>query len=50
MNHIEILAKIPFDRKIAEAYSTGKIVANELPEFKSQVMDLAVKIEESAST
>ena len=31
---IEIIGTIPFDRKIAEAYSKGKIIAEALPEYR----------------
>ena len=31
---IEIIGIIPFDRKIAEAYSKGKIIAEALPEYR----------------
>ena len=31
---IEIIGTIPFDRKIAEAYSKGEIIADALPEYR----------------
>ena len=33
---IEIIGTIPFDRKIAEAYSKGKIIAEALPEYREK--------------
>lgn len=37
-----ILGRIPFDRRVAEAYATGRLVAEELPEIGlvlEQVLD-----------
>ncbi|MCK4871127.1 MAG: ATP-binding protein [Phycisphaerales bacterium] len=34
-NHIEILAEIPDDRRIAEVYSRGELVCQALPEYES---------------
>jgi MinD superfamily P-loop ATPase containing an inserted ferredoxin domain len=34
-NKIPILMEIPFDRKIAEAYSTGKLIVEAMPQWKS---------------
>ncbi len=42
---IEILAKIPDDRKIAQAYSKGELIINALPEFKEYFKPLVNKIE-----
>ena len=39
-NRIKILAKIPDDRRIAEAYSVGKMVVDALPEYKKAFEDL----------
>ncbi|MGD8781196.1 MAG: ATP-binding protein [Ignavibacteria bacterium] len=42
---IEILLKIPFDRKIAELYSKGIIPVNNNPELKNSFMQLFNRIE-----
>ncbi len=42
---IPVLMKIPFDRKIAEAYSNGKLIIDELPEWKEKFIELFKKIE-----
>ncbi|RJP81359.1 MAG: (4Fe-4S)-binding protein [Desulfobacteraceae bacterium] len=42
---IPILMEIPFDRKIAEAYSNGKLVVQEMPEWKEEFLALYRKIE-----
>lgn len=39
-NHLDIICEIPFDRKIAEVYSQGKIVPEALPEFIPVFEDL----------
>jgi len=39
-NNISILAKIPNSRKLAELYSKGKLVFNELPEFKEELQKI----------
>ena len=36
-NNIPIIAKIPNKRQIAELYSTGKLIYNEVPEVKQQL-------------
>ncbi|MDD2466326.1 MAG: ATP-binding protein [Desulfobulbus sp.] len=42
---IPILMTIPFDRRIAEAYSKGHLVVEEMPEFREQFIELFAKIE-----
>lgn len=43
--NIPILMEIPFDRKIAEAYSKGELVVESLPQWKDKFIDLYAKIE-----
>lgn len=43
--NIPILMEIPFDRKIAEAYSRGELVVESLPQWKDKFIDLYAKIE-----
>ena len=38
--HIPILMEIPFSRQIAETYSQGKLLVEELPEWKEQFIHL----------
>jgi len=38
---IDILAKLPDDRRIAEVYSSGKMIVDELPEYRNCFLDLA---------
>ena len=45
--NIEIVLKLPDDRRIAEAYSSGKMMVDELPEFKNHFVDLAKTIKAS---
>jgi len=45
---IPILAEIPFDRRIAEAYSHGRIVAAALPELNSLFAGLVPRLRELA--
>lgn len=42
---IPILLEIPFDRKIAEAYSVGKLIIDVLPEWSEKFRDLYNRIE-----
>ncbi len=44
-----ILMEIPFDRKIAEAYSKGEMIVEAFPEWKERFKDLLHQIEEIAS-
>ncbi len=41
---IQILAKIPNSREIAELYSRGELIYDKIPEFKSELMNLWNKI------
>jgi MinD superfamily P-loop ATPase len=43
---VEIIAEIPDDRRIAEAYSRGEMIVESLPEYKGIFIDLLKKIEE----
>ena len=45
---LPILMEIPFDRKIAEAYSRGKPLVNIMPEWKEKFLNLSHRIEELA--
>jgi MinD superfamily P-loop ATPase len=42
---LPILMKIPFDRGIAEAYSRGKLIVSEMPEWKVKFLALYNSIE-----
>jgi MinD superfamily P-loop ATPase len=42
--HIEILARIPDDRKVAEVYSRGDLAALEIPEFRALMDGLLSEI------
>ncbi len=44
-NNIPILMEMPFDRRIAEIYSKGKLIVEELPEWKKEFINLYRKIE-----
>jgi MinD superfamily P-loop ATPase len=43
--NLPILLTIPFDRRIAEAYSQGKNIVEEFPEWRERFCDLFRKIE-----
>ncbi len=45
---LEIMAEIPYDRKIAEAYANGCIIAESSDEMKNIFMSLAEKIKQKA--
>ncbi len=45
MGNIPILMEIPFDRRIAEAYSRGNLIVEAMPEWKNQFIALYRKIE-----
>ncbi len=45
---IDILMKIPFDRRIAEVYSRGDLFAEVLPEWKKEFQNLYRRIEKIA--
>ena len=42
---LPILMEIPFDRKIAEAYSQGEMLVDVMPEWKDRFLGLHYKIE-----
>ncbi|MBT3310571.1 MAG: P-loop NTPase [Desulfobacterales bacterium] len=44
--NLPILLEIPFDRKIAEAYSRGKMIVDEMPEWKDKFIGLYNHIED----
>ena len=43
--NIPILMEIPFDRRIAEAYSRGERIVDTLPQWKAKFLELYEKIE-----
>jgi MinD superfamily P-loop ATPase len=43
--NLPILLEIPFDRRIAEAYSRGKMIVDEMPEWKDKFIGLYNQIE-----
>lgn len=45
---IPVLMEIPFDRKIAEAYSKGKLIVDVMPEWIEKFRNLYQKIEKAA--
>ncbi len=47
--NLPILMEIPFDRKIAEVYSKGRLMVEEMPEWKEKFLDLYRRIEQSAA-
>jgi MinD superfamily P-loop ATPase len=52
-NHLPVMAKIPYDRRIAEVYSDGQIISDAIPDLKAVFQNLAeslrsmVKLEET---
>jgi MinD superfamily P-loop ATPase len=44
-NSLPILMEIPFDRRIAEIYSKGKMVVEEMPEWKEKFIKLYQRME-----
>lgn len=42
---VPILMEIPFDRKIAEAYSSGELIVDRIPEYREKFKELYRKIE-----
>ena len=46
MENLPILMEIPFDRRIAEAYSRGKLIVEEMPEWKERFKKLHLHIQE----
>ncbi|MCD6569808.1 MAG: ATP-binding protein [Deltaproteobacteria bacterium] len=47
---VDIIAEIPDDRRIAEAYSQGELIIGALPEYKETFIELFENIEELLST
>ncbi len=45
---LPILMEIPFDRRIAEAYSRGEMIVEEMPEWKDKFLELYHRIEKIA--
>ena len=45
---LPVLMEIPFDRKIAEAYSRGDMIVEVMPEWKEKFVELYQRIEEIA--
>ncbi len=45
---IEVLLEIPFDRKLAEAYSRGNVASAVLPEYEKRFTDLFERIKKEA--
>jgi len=43
--NIDIIMKLPDDRRIAEAYSSGKMIIEQLPEYKNCFVDLVKAVE-----
>jgi MinD superfamily P-loop ATPase len=46
MENLPILMEIPFDRHIAEIYSRGKLIVEEIPEWKERFRKLYLHIQE----
>jgi len=46
---LPILMEIPFDRQIAEIYSRGGLMVEEMPEWKEEFLELYEKIEKAAA-
>ncbi|MFO7985309.1 MAG: ATP-binding protein [Desulfatiglandaceae bacterium] len=46
--NIPVLMEIPFDRKIAEAYSRGEMIVTAIPEWKEKFQELYQRIEDIA--
>jgi len=47
--NLPILMEIPFDRRIAETYSRGGLIVEEMPEWKERFIELHRKIEKLTS-
>jgi len=47
--NLPVLMEIPFDRWIAETYSRGGLIAEEMPEWKEKFQELFRKIEKAAA-
>ena len=44
--NMPVLMEIPFDRQIAEAYSKGRLIVEEMPRWKEKFLNLYSRIEE----
>jgi MinD superfamily P-loop ATPase len=44
--NIPVLMEIPFDRKIAETYSKGELLVEQMPEWKDKFIELYKRMEE----
>ncbi len=44
--NLPVLMEIPFDRKIAEVYSNGKLIVEEMPEWKEKFQKLFLQIQD----
>jgi MinD superfamily P-loop ATPase len=42
--NLPVLLEIPFDRRIAEAYSRGEMIVDVLPEWKAKFLELYEKV------
>jgi MinD superfamily P-loop ATPase len=47
--NLPILLEIPFDRKIAEAYSRGELIVRKIPELKEQFLKLYHRMENAVT-
>ena len=47
--HLPVLLEIPFDRRIAEAYSQGILIVEAMPEWKQRFLDLFEKITQATN-
>ena len=43
-DNVPVLMEIPDDRRIAEAYSRGKLIVEALPEYRGLFLELIAKI------
>ena len=48
--NLPVLMEIPFDRRIAEIYSRGGLMVEEMPEWKDNFRELFYKIEKAAGS
>ena len=47
--NLQVLMEIPFDRRIAEVYSRGGLMIEEMPEWKDKFLELYKKIEKAVA-
>jgi MinD superfamily P-loop ATPase len=43
-NHLQVLTRIPEDRKVAEAYSTGSLIFDVLPCYREHLAEITVNL------